>query len=120
MRRSLRFCQYLIEWNYFSANLADHAADDRTLSFRPRSTLIWIFCHLQGIRVALLHSRVTRFIQRPHRIVYRVERIGYWRLRFCVAGQQFIRNTANRTYRSHVLAMVTRFETVRTLGLRKD
>jgi hypothetical protein len=41
MRRSFRFWQYPIECNYFSANLADHAAADRTLSFWPRSTLIW-------------------------------------------------------------------------------
>jgi hypothetical protein len=37
MGRSFRFCQYRIEWNYFSADLADHADADRTLSFRPRS-----------------------------------------------------------------------------------
>ena len=43
MGRSFRFCQYRIEWNYFSADLADHADADRTLSFRPRSTLICFF-----------------------------------------------------------------------------
>jgi hypothetical protein len=36
-RRSFRFCQYPIEWNYFTADLVDHAAEDRTLVFRPRS-----------------------------------------------------------------------------------
>ena len=40
MRRIFRFCQYPIELNYFSADLADHAANDRTLDFWPRSTLI--------------------------------------------------------------------------------
>jgi hypothetical protein len=33
--------QYRIECNYFSADLADSAAADRTLSFRPRSSLIY-------------------------------------------------------------------------------
>ena len=41
--RSFLICQYRIECNYFSANLADladHAAADRTLFFRPGSSLI--------------------------------------------------------------------------------
>ena len=44
------------------------AADAATLSFRPRSTLICFvdgFLPMPRIRVALLHSRVTRFTQRP-------------------------------------------------------
>jgi hypothetical protein len=40
MRRIFRFCQNPIEWNYFSADLAGSAAADRTLFFRPRSSLI--------------------------------------------------------------------------------
>jgi hypothetical protein len=67
-RRSFRFCQDPIEWNYFLVDQVDHTAADRTLSFRPRSTLICFvdgFLAMLRIRVALLHSRVTRFTQRP-------------------------------------------------------
>jgi hypothetical protein len=37
MRRSFHFCQYRVEYNYFSAVLADFGAAARTCSFWPRA-----------------------------------------------------------------------------------
>jgi hypothetical protein len=48
----VRFSQYRIDCNYFSADLADSAAADRTLSFRPRSTLI---CFVEGPLLSVSH-----------------------------------------------------------------
>ena len=66
MRRSFRFCQYHVEWNYFSAVVADFGAAG-TRAFWPRSSCIsyfGLFLPMRQIRVALSHSRVTRFAQR--------------------------------------------------------
>jgi hypothetical protein len=57
--KMLPLSPYRVECDYFSADLADSAAADRTLSFWLRSTLIWFVDDQAAAFIARIARRAT-------------------------------------------------------------